>query len=559
MVASAGLGAGAVFISPAEGPVPFRRDRVPLDVETLMDLGGRLAVFADAVEGEDAGEMRRAAQLLALSLALDPVNPTARKVLREFKEGIHHAYRDPKAGDDRDWIDRTRKWLGSGEAGGDGNALAACVADAMNPESDAGADSGAWTSWVAEISMFEDVLQPEEPAVVAQSESKAPKIQLLAASVTVPLWKVVADSEPPVWELALSTLVMSATEKPVGEAKKESFTLVLGNPQVNRNPSAEVGPLRRLLRDKAAKLPDGATVTISSPELAAVVPKRKHQSFSAAAAVLASAALTGEEPTGTIIGQVDASGKLTLPNDYWEQLRSLSAGDSSRLILPAAAAEDLPSLLVMGDPGFFMDHQVLLAKDFKQLLELSAKKAGGAVGQSISSFSGIQKQGSGRLAGPFVARTSVRRALTELAQTAPFHASARMLAVQGAGDRPSYVSRRVLLAELRMALEPMQWLVAHGQNAFTPDQQKKIGETSEICRSAVEQLQRISEKADQPTLVQALEMLTSIRGLYRSSRSRSDAEEGQMSSAEVMSYNAFLRARKNFLEKLGPASVKSEE
>ena len=516
-----------------------------------MGLGRRLAVLANGVEGKDALEMRRAAQLLALALALDPVNQKARKLLGQFERGNHRANQDPKAGEAREWIRRTHAWLVSAEVGDDGHALAACVTDVLNPEPGAGgaAESGAWAGWVAEVSKFEDVRQPEPLAVVVPKKSETPEIQLSSASVSVPLWRMVEKSEPPEWKLGLSTLVMSGNPKPAGKAKQEGFSLVIGNPEVNRKPSAEVGPLLRLLRGRQGDLPSGATVG----------PKGKSQSFSAAAAVLASAALTGVEPKGTIIGLVDASGKLALPDNYWEQLRSLAPAEGSRVVLPASAAVDLPSLLAMGNPEFFMNYQVLLAKDFKQLLELSAQQPDGAVRKAISNFEAIQVEGNGRQTAPFVARTSVRRALTELAQAAPFHASARMLAVQGAGDRPSYVSRRVLLAELRIALEPMQWLVAHGQNPFKPDQQKKISETFETCRSAVEQLLRISEKADHATLEQALEMLASIRALYRASRSRSDAEEGQMSTAEDISYIAFLRARKNLMAKLSPAAVKADE
>ncbi len=526
-----------------------------------MGLGERLAVLADAVDGKDAAESRRASQLLALSLALDPVNQRARKLLRQFKRGDHAANRAENADDARKWIQATRGWLASDVAGTDGHALAACLADVLANEGDAdgAAETGAWAAWVADLSKFQDVPKPEPVAAVVAEVVEKPRIQLDSASVAVPLWRIVEKSEPPQWQLALSTLVMSGKWQATEDSSKQRFSLVIGNPEVNPRPTAVVGPLLQLLRATHGDLPRGVRVKISSPELDAAEPTKKRQRFSAAAAVLASAALTGIEPTGTIIGQVDASGEFTLPADYWEQVRSLAPNEALRLILPAAAEEDLPSLLVTGEPAFFMNHEVLLARDFKQLLELSAKQPVGSVGQATTSFRAIQGQAKGRQLGSFVASPNVRRALTELAQTAPFHASARILAIQGAGDRPSYITRRVLLAELRIALEPMQWLVDHGQTGFTPAQQKKIGQTFETCRSAVEQLRRYSEKGDHSAIDQTLEMLASIRALDRASRTRSDTEKGQMSSLESGSYSAFLRARKQLSKKLDPASGQAEE
>jgi hypothetical protein len=562
LVGTAIMGSGAIFVSPAEGPVPFRRDRVPLDEETMMALAERLAVLADAVNGKDAEETRRAAQLLALSRALDPVNKRARKILGKFEAGDHRASDGLGTDEARDWIRQTQAWLASSEAGADGHVLASCLADVLALRANEGAvpEAGAWTDWIAEVPEFEEISLADPVRERVPEVAEVPGIRLDSASVSVPLWKIVEKSQPARWKLGLSWLMMSGTWQPVENPKRQQFSLVIGDSKVNRLPAAEVAPLLlRLLGTTNGDLPNGATVRISSPELLTVLPRTKSQPFSAAAAVLVSAALTGTEPTGTIIGLVDASGKLTLPDGYWEQLNCLAPDQAPRVILPAAAAADLPSLLAMGKPEFFMDHEILLADDFEQLLELSAKTPKMPVQQAISSFGDILTQGKDRQPGAYVARSSVRRVLADLTQAAPFHASARMLAIQGAGDRPSYITRRVLFGELKIALEPAQWLVDHGQTAVTPAQQKQISVTLETCRSAVAQLLRYSEKADHPAIEQALEMLIPMRTLDRVSRSRTGNDDDGMSAAESAAYKAFLTAWKEFMEKLDPAAERLEE
>lgn len=532
-----------------------------------MHLSEGLAVMADDLGGGDAAGRRRAAQLLALSVALDPVNKRARVLLDQFQTGDHRPNHNPRVAEAKDLMERSKKWLSSSEVGDDGQDLARCLEDLMVADSDAESKSetGKWDGWVPTVSAYEDVKPPAPPVETLPETPEEPEVQgthgvkLSSASVSVPLWKKVTGDDAPQWRLRLSKLVMSGSSG-AGEAENEShMPLVIGNPEVNRKLGADAAILWKLLRSKHDDLPSGVRVRITSPELEMEWPKSRRQAFDAAAAVLASAAFTGVEPAGTIIGQVDASGRYFLPDGYWEQLRSLTPKEAPRVILPADAADDLPSLLAMGAPGFFMDHEVLLAKDFEQLLALSAKKPDDATQRAFSEFQSLRSQAKGVEVGPYVAKPGVRKLFADLAQMAPYHASARMLAVQGAGDRPSYNTRRVLAGELLIALEPTRWLVDHGDKEFSRDDQKKVGETIEVCRTAVEQLRRYAEKSDQPLLDQALAMLASARALDRAMRPRSDDEEWETKRMIFEAHKDFLRQRMEFMSKLSPASKDSNE
>lgn len=550
------------FVAPAEGPVPFRRDRIALDAETIAGLSARLTLLADGMYGTNALEKRRAAQMLALSLALDPMNREARTLIREFESGQHQA--ETNAVETRDaleWMLRLREWLASDSAGVDGKSLAVCLNDVLVDSNldEKGmegkivtAEIGAWQGWVADLSQFETPVETA-PEIVSEDALDS-EVGLETASVSVPLWKPFGTAIPPQWRLELSKLTMTRVKVLDETLKNQPFSVVIGNSAENRFQSAEMIPLLELLKRKHGELPKGVVVRIECPDFEVSAAKSKDQVFSAAAAVLASAAITGIAPEGIIIGAVDSMGKLSLPKDYWQQLRALSSRNAPRLILPEEAATDMPSLLVMGEIGFFMEHEILLAKDFDELLALATQEPAEEIQRTLTDFETIRKRGNGLSPGPYVAKVSVRKALSDLAQAAPYHESARMLAIQGAGGRPSYITRRVLFAELRRALEPMDWLVKHGQAVFSPADQAKIGTTFETCRSAVEQLLRYAEKADHGPLEQALSMLTTVRSMDRASRVKVE-DDGLGSSRALDSYAAFFAAHKEFMVKLNTASA----
>ena len=77
----------AEFVPPAEGPVPFRRDKLPVDVDTMTALSRQVTVLAEAEAGETAEQRRAVAQMAALALALDPSNRQARDLVAAAEKG----------------------------------------------------------------------------------------------------------------------------------------------------------------------------------------------------------------------------------------------------------------------------------------------------------------------------------------------------------------------------------------------------------------------------------------------------------------------------------------
>jgi hypothetical protein len=550
--------ASGQFVLPAEGPVAFRRDKLPLEVGGMMDLSKRLETLARGVNGKTAAERRGAAQMLALALALDPANASARDFLAEFKQGNRRLLaNNERLTNARAAIRQYLGWLESPEAGSQGRALAACLQDILAisepkaAEGSAEAEKGAWAGWIPEVAAYEikpvvKETQPEEvtppPQPVAES-----KIALSEAQVQVPQWRRVGKSMPVKWELAAASLQMTAKKTDPESQNPNSFTITVGNGQGPLNQTGSM--LQRLLKQHHEKFPRGYQLRITSKEMdqwAQLPGPKKRPVVSAAAAVLASAAISGKEPTGTIIGEVNESGAFTLPASFWDQLRSLEGGPGGRLIVPAAAADDLAAMLAMEKPEFFLRYEVLAAADFKQLLALTAKEPEGDFGKTLTKFQEIRERAGKQDVRQYIANRFVRQRLSEVLQEAPFHVSARMLLIQSAGKRPVTVSRPVLAAELRRAIEPAAPLTKYEIYQLRDGEAVDVGKVFNACRAQVDQLDRFAEKNDRELIGRVRNVVDSIRSLDKSLRGRGEnymiSEAAQLAQAELVSaYKAIMK------------------
>lgn len=540
------------FAVPAEGPVAFRRDKVPLDVETMAGLSRQLVTLAQALDADTAANRRAAAQMLALSTALDPGNAKAREVLADFENARHQPAADSEALEkSRARIWQYLGWLETAEAGDHGRALAACLADVIivsdpqNPQAQAlrgAGERGAWKGWIPKLAAYESqtpVVPPDpSPTEIAATHSG---ILLAKASVFTPLWKRPAKTDLVTWTLVSGPVEMTAKIVPADDGELKPFALVFRTQDNDDSLASLVAPLRKLLEMQHGSLPADGCVTISSPALDESLLSKKRQSISAAAAVLASSAISGREPDATILGLVDETGAFKLPTGFWNQLQSLGPGHGGRLVLPAAAAEYLPSMLALERPQIFFEYEVVLASNFKELLDLTAKTPEGTFARVSAQFREIREKAGTQPLGQYVANPFIRRRLGEIVLEAPYHYSARMLAIQGAGSRPVFASRAVLAAELRRAIEPMDWLAKRDAYlTFDESEIERIDTTYQTCHDQVEQLQRYAEKNDRSLVERVQDLVTAVRVIDRAAKSRGESYEVQYAIATA--HRAFLRA-----------------
>ena len=391
--------AAGEFAPPAEGPVMFRRDQVPLDVETMASLSRQLVPMAAGINRESPASRRSSAQMLALAIALDPANSAAREMIAALRDNRPVAPADPEKitrSQGRVW--QYIGWLETREAGPQGQALAACLADVMvasdpgHPrakELAAAGERGTWTGWVPEIAAYQEKPAagppPDEP-----DEAESPSPLLAAASVATPLWTKAGAAEDAPWVLAPGAIEMAANRSQDPETAELPLSLAIGSGEEGGSYPKMSRMITGLLEKQHGALPTGVSIRIGGKALEASMASEKRQTISAAAAVLANAAVTGREPEAMVIGLVDADGNFTLPAGFWQQLQALRGGDGTRLVLPAAAEEFLPSLLAMEKPQFFLDHQVLLASNFSDLVALVDKTPSLEIESALAKFREIR-------------------------------------------------------------------------------------------------------------------------------------------------------------------------
>jgi len=526
----------AEFAVPADGPVAFRRDRVPLDADTLSALSRHLTTLARTQPVTSPAERRMMAQLLALAQAIDPGNAASRELMAACRNGSHTPVEDPEA--------RTRSlakirhlagWLKLPEAGGDGQALAACLKDlvAESPQ-----ETGAWAGWVPELAAYE----PRAAVAEAKPDDDHPEPPPDSAVATVPglssariamlAWEKSGEDTSAEWLPATATLQMEANP---ADEPDTPFSIRIFPPGGRNDETARM--LEGLMRRNFGDLPRGIHVRINSPDFTDLADQRRPLAFSAAAAVLASAALTGNEPDATVLGDVDETGALTLPAAFWDQLLALESGNGKRLVLPAAAADVLPSLLATGRPGYFMGHEVLLARDFRHLLDLCAKQPPEAVSAASTKFHAIRDRMGAEDVRSYVANRFVRPRLGELAQEAPYHASAGMLFIQGSGQRPTLVCRMALTSDLMRASKALSWIPRTSDRDLEVWEEDLLGKTLDAFRKRIDELAALAAKTDQDLIEAARILVQPMKDMERALRGRNEY---------VVKMRALSKAREEF-------------
>jgi hypothetical protein len=542
------------FQSPAEGPVAFRRDKIPLDSDTMASLSRHLVILAQNLEPDSAVHLRTAAQMLALATTLDPANTGARDLLASFEKD-EFSKKPPSADLEKiqTQIWQCLSWLQTPEAGNQGQALAACLTDIMlvcNPENPrVGAlrtakERGAWAGWIPELAAYQSVTPPVvvPPDVTVPNSDSTPKTGILLshAQVATLLWKKSNNNDPVNWSLYPSPIMMTANEITSGvDNSPNPFSIIIGSPENNGGFVQLQNSVIKLLTKQHGSLPQNVLISINSDALQESQQTSRLQSISAAVAVLSSAALTGQEPNSTIIGTIDEKGAYKLPTGFWEQLMALASrnGKGNRLILPTAAAGYLPSLLTLDYPQFFLNNEVILASNFNELLAFSAKNPDESLAKINKSFQEIQDKSSSQPLGQYISNTFVRRRLMDIAQEAPYHYSAKMLVTQASGNRPAFLTRVTLIPELRHAIEPMLGLLGTHGDIYTNEEIRQFAPIYELCRSQVDKLARYTVVNDRDLGKRVEEMLRAIRTLDKTGRAISQSNP---SYASLISAHAAL-------------------
>lgn len=502
---------------PDEDAVPFRRDRIPLEQATMEEISRNLTVSADQFSPVTPDQRRWIAQKLALAVVLDPANPKADRVLSDYARGAHVAARDSSGeAPDPAAIREVVSWLMNPVNGHDAKILGACLQDILNGAEGMSAQGGQWSGWIPPLSEYQPSSpEPEEPSADHETDEEAREPLLTTARAGVLLWKKVPQNATSGYVIEGASVVMDARLQPGKPGTLEPFEISIEPSDVAARFSSVSSTAVQALQVLHGNLPEGFMITMQCQGLEDDYTLARKQPLGAAVAVLADATLSGNEPDAIILANLTGRGALILPEDFWDMLSSLKKGVGRKLILPAAASEYLPAFLALERPSFFLEYEVLLATTLQEAIALSAKKPTEEIRLISERFNEIKDRAGSQPVGPFVSNPAVRKRLADISQEAPYHASARMLAIQGAGSRPMTLPRTILVAEIRRAIEPAK-LALNTQFASPESEElKKIGEGYSLCRERVDRLVRYTAKEDMPLLEKAQEMVTAIRTLDR--------------------------------------------
>lgn len=526
----------ARFIPPHDNP-PFRRDQLPIDVETMKQLSTQLTTLSLTLDPKDPSQQRIASQFLAIAQALDPINRAAQEALDLFSKDRPLPSTNPAditVAKSKAW--RIQAWLASEEAGADAALLARCLGDVLSrvdPEHPTAKnhqnEQGAWSDWVAKA---DDFVPPPAPiadltsvgppadAMNAQprEESKNPPASapvtfaLKESSILTPLFLLDAKGESSflkITQVHLKSRIDDAFPEFRYDLKDVDPERM--RPMLRAINQATVPWLKKL----AGGLPTGGVVGLSLYTQNAYPIHRNGENLSAAAAVLAHAALTGQESTGIVMGIVQPDGKLTLPPDGWQMIRALASVPPSRVVLPRSAADLLPGLLTLDELSFFMKHDIFLADQIDELIAFSLKKPDPATTTALATFASIRAKSTSSI-GPFVANPHVRARLEATIKDAPKLASAQYLLMQSNGRRPTQLPTKVSAYEIRSAVAPLNRIMNEMRNGNRQNWQSgRLMEAHDASRKALDPLERLIATNERALYEQAVDLANTTRTLAR--------------------------------------------
>lgn len=556
--------ASARFASPAEGPVPFRRDRLPIEAGAIFALSRSVEELARLVPTETPEGRRGRAQMLALALALEPGSVAARGQLEQLANGASPGLPEGAQPEkSRDRLKRVLPWLKKPAAGPDAAVLARCLEDALviafpdDAEAKAarnGGESPAWRKWVPDLAAYqpEPAGRPGGTPPTADPPATA-EVKLARATLQTPLWQRVETPEGDSWSLVSSPLEMRAKVVDSKAGGGDGPGVWIGSPVSWEKYRASAKRVSKTMETNHGKWPAGLRVVIQGPALDNALESKRVQSLSAVSLVLAEAAISGKAPTGVVTGVLDDAGKFGVPATLWRHLRAIEAAPAGRLVVPSAAVPVVGSFLALERPEFFIKNEVLAADDTAKLLDFSSTKPTAATVAVLEKFAEIRAHAAGQDLRGYIGNIHVRRRLEAIAQEAPWHVSARMLLLQSTGKRPTSLVTPVMAAELLDALTPMKWLVADGFQAWDTSYVSRLEPTYDACRTQLETLERYATRDDAALVQSAREVVAGIRTVAKAGRMR--AEDWQVREELRRTRDVLVQAYKELTTRLRAKAV----
>ena len=557
---------------------PFRRDHLPINDQSIIGLSEYLTTITGGSPYQTAEDRRAVAKALALALALDPKNQSAEDRLSKLIEG------EKPDSADKDKIEREKKnlwdslnWLASPEAGQDGNLLASLMGETLAAiyPSDSEASSylgkpeqAAWNGWVAELASFEkspvieqkadikkEVEEEQELATHKPEEDRKydPKAGVIINSGNISTVFNMYDKSKAMWLPKVVSVSMKATGTPKDDLGEDQYGFhleIFGDSEDFWQIQKEVSsPLKDRLFDYLGQLPERAEIKIRLDGEPAYPFSKNRGAISGPAFVLANAALTGATLDGTVIGEIDKSGKLILPNYFWRALMELADGTGGRLIIPASAEPMFVNLLALEKPEFFFKYEVLVASSLEEYVTLASKDASDQHEEISNKFKIIKEKATGKMMSNYLSNKFVRERLQEIIDQAPYHLSAKVLNIYGSASRPRYLTREALGAEIWRKVDVISEIVKIKDfDEINSNQLAKLDELYRKMRDDLRELDRYTDSRDADLLKEGKDLVAAVRGFGR--EFEGEEEMRQKYEKIQVEMDTMIRLNSELLEKL---------
>jgi len=186
-------------------------------------------------------------------------------------------------------------------------------------------------------------------------------------------------------------------------------------------------------------------------------------------------------------------------------------------------------------------------------MELCAKTPSEERAAAFAKFQEIKRKAEGGSLGTYLANRFVRQRLLEIVDAEPYHLSARLLALQGAGERPRLLARKVLAAEVWRAVAPIEALPALDFRVENAESVKFLETRYESMRADFDNLDRYADSRDKDLVSEGSDLTTTVRTLARALRNRTDGL-GQRYQAINAAHAAMVAANNALVVKLSQLS-----
>ncbi|MDE0836510.1 MAG: hypothetical protein OSA84_09185 [Akkermansiaceae bacterium] len=521
----------APFVAPTEVNPPFRRDRLPIDTDSMVFLSRQLSLLAESSRFRSPVERRATAQAIALALALDPANSTARNNLSRILEG-----EDPGNPDDEK-LSRAKariwqlcEWLDTEEAGEDGNLLSDLLGDTasvLDPGHSSASDlrdspqRGKWSGWVAPLSSFHE-RQKEKSEPLARTEPDKDVVPSSIKPSTASIGAVLFEYDQAAKKYILRHTSVSMEASASRDSKKGKSRLRIDIASRKDTEDNVSNPILRALEElHGSRLPKGK-VRILTGVTGTYSHLRNGDDMTGPGFILANAAVTGIAPDATIIAKLGDDGKLALPDYFWRNIATLVDGPGGRLVVPAAAEEYFTAMLALEKPEFFLNYEVLLASTPAEAIALCAKVPDESHAAAYAKFKKIKDKSDAGSLGSYLANHFVRQRLTEIAEAAPYHLSAKLLTIQGAGECPRVLERKILAAEIFQEIDNIQQFSNLSIYELQVSWTKSMESTYDATKAHLDKLERYTDHRDRDLISRGKALASDLRTLYRAINSRGE-------------------------------------